>query len=374
MTSRLPPADLDTELATSWFDLIDDIGATVWMSGLWSPTLERRCDRHGVRLVDDPMEADTVMITATELDLVEHLRDTTTVVCLATNRLRTRPGHRKPPNRATPALLPRLVAATGVDGNRRGEVFGLLRSVGEPRVALSLRSAAARQLVLRALALHVDGPRFVFVRLLATLGRVGWFAYPGWLVVAHGVGRASGPRVTGQFGYADNLDVTRFIGEPPEIIERAGPAQNQAHEAAALGELASTAFAPLVPRVVTPRHRRPGLSTTRLRGETLTPNRLSDTELIRWTEEAAATLALLQAATTHEDGTVLVHGDYWLGNLTVEHDGVVGVFDWELAHRGSPEEDRDFLTDGLVRYLDRDAEFAERIRSAVRRGLDRRGS
>ena len=111
--------------------------------------------------------------------------------------------------------------------------------------------------------------------------------------------------------------------------------------------------------------------TTRLPGTPLAPKDLSDDRLMHWTEQAAATLALLQAATEDEDGTVLVHGDLWLGNLTVEGDDVVGVFDWELAHRGSRQEDRDFLTEGLVSYLDRDPAFAERVRRAVDRGIER---
>ncbi len=37
--------------------------------------------------------------------------------------------------------------------------------------------------------------------------------------------------------------------------------------------------------------------------------------------------------------TVLVHGDFRLGNLMVSPDGLVGIFDWEFAHVGDPAED-----------------------------------
>jgi aminoglycoside phosphotransferase (APT) family kinase protein len=37
--------------------------------------------------------------------------------------------------------------------------------------------------------------------------------------------------------------------------------------------------------------------------------------------------------------TVLVHGDFRLGNLMVGPDGLVGIFDWEFAHVGDPVED-----------------------------------
>ena len=36
---------------------------------------------------------------------------------------------------------------------------------------------------------------------------------------------------------------------------------------------------------------------------------------------------------------VLVHGDFRLGNLMVDADGLVAVLDWELAHLGDPRED-----------------------------------
>jgi aminoglycoside phosphotransferase (APT) family kinase protein len=45
---------------------------------------------------------------------------------------------------------------------------------------------------------------------------------------------------------------------------------------------------------------------------------------------------------------VLVHGDYWLGNLLVDADRVVGVLDWGNAHWGERGEDLRHLVDSLV--------------------------
>jgi aminoglycoside phosphotransferase (APT) family kinase protein len=42
-------------------------------------------------------------------------------------------------------------------------------------------------------------------------------------------------------------------------------------------------------------------------------------------------------------GRVVLHGDFRLGNLMVDADGVVGVLDWELAHVGDPAEDLGWL-------------------------------
>lgn len=364
----MPSAVFD-DLESSWFELIDDIGSRIWLGELRSPGIERRCAQVGLQLVHDPAAADTVVVSPNELGLVDRLADTVTVVCLAPNRLRQLPWKRRAFGQRHAALLHRVVSATHVDGVRRGEVFGILPSITEPRVALSLRSPASRRLVLAALALHVRGPRLGLLRVLATAGRVVWFLYPAWLVVAHGRGRATTPRITGQFGYAQNDDVTRFLGEPPVLIERAGRSAHRAEEESALQELAGTSFAALVPRIEHHPDRGRGLVTSRLAGLPLSPRDLSDAELLRWTERAAATLAHLQRATAHDDGSVLVHGDFWLGNLAADGSDVVGVFDWELAHRGSPLDDREFLVDGLVRYLHRDQSFAEQLRQAVARGL-----
>lgn len=38
-------------------------------------------------------------------------------------------------------------------------------------------------------------------------------------------------------------------------------------------------------------------------------------------------------------GPVLVHGDFRLGNLMIDEEGLAGVLDWELAHLGDPRED-----------------------------------
>lgn len=41
--------------------------------------------------------------------------------------------------------------------------------------------------------------------------------------------------------------------------------------------------------------------------------------------------------------TTLVHGDFRLGNLMVDDQGLAAVLDWELAHRGDPMEDLGWL-------------------------------
>ena len=43
------------------------------------------------------------------------------------------------------------------------------------------------------------------------------------------------------------------------------------------------------------------------------------------------------------DETVVVHGDFRMGNFLVDGDGLRGVLDWELAHLGDPAEDIGWL-------------------------------
>ncbi len=48
--------------------------------------------------------------------------------------------------------------------------------------------------------------------------------------------------------------------------------------------------------------------------------------------------------------TTLVHGDFRLGNFLVDEHGLVGVLDWELAHRGDPHEDLGWLSVNAWRF------------------------
>ncbi|MEP9413755.1 phosphotransferase family protein [Gordonia sp. VNQ95] len=50
-------------------------------------------------------------------------------------------------------------------------------------------------------------------------------------------------------------------------------------------------------------------------------------------------LAWLANRRPQESGRALVHGDYRVGNIIVDDDGLAAVLDWELAHVGDPLED-----------------------------------
>ncbi|GAC1444093.1 MAG: hypothetical protein NVS3B26_11010 [Mycobacteriales bacterium] len=54
-------------------------------------------------------------------------------------------------------------------------------------------------------------------------------------------------------------------------------------------------------------------------------------------------LRRLEATRPVPVGRTVVHGDFRLGNVVVDADGLVGVLDWELTHVGDPAEDLGWL-------------------------------
>ena len=61
----------------------------------------------------------------------------------------------------------------------------------------------------------------------------------------------------------------------------------------------------------------------------------------------------LRWLTEHEPAPVrdtLVHGDFRTGNLMISRDGLTGVLDWELTHRGDPRQDLGWLCTKAWRF------------------------
>jgi aminoglycoside phosphotransferase (APT) family kinase protein len=54
-------------------------------------------------------------------------------------------------------------------------------------------------------------------------------------------------------------------------------------------------------------------------------------------------LAWLERNRPEPEGSVVLHGDFRLGNLMIGEDGVRAVLDWELVHRGDPFQDLGYL-------------------------------
>ena len=71
-------------------------------------------------------------------------------------------------------------------------------------------------------------------------------------------------------------------------------------------------------------------------------------------EQRSATFELafrwLAARRPPATGRTIVHGDFRLGNLIVDGDGLAAVLDWELVHRGDPVEDLGWLCTKAWRF------------------------
>jgi RIO-like serine/threonine protein kinase len=149
-------------------------------------------------------------------------------------------------------------------------------------------------------------------------------------------------RITGRIANRDSTETKLVRGEPPTSIDKLFSVDTMADaEFDALSELLSLGFDRLPELIGRPRRRLLQIGWTT--GEPLHPHRLARSELLRWTARATRVLDEIQDLTRRDDGSVLAHGDFWLGNLMVEGDDVTAVPDWTDARRDVPSVDRSFL-------------------------------
>ncbi len=249
------------------------------------------------------------------------------------------------------------------DGLDVAQVFVLLRSTLAPVTAFDTASPLGAAATLSATLTHVTGGRGLLLRVLRRLpAGVAARVAPGWLVVAGPGSRPPGPpAIVGKIANRDSTEVKILRGDPPEEVERHHLVGVPVPEAAALRALEKAGFAE-APRLL-------GTSAAAARyswlgGHSLLVNRLGADGLVTWTGRAAALLARMQHLTRETDGTVLVHGDFWLGNLLVEGDTITGVVDWGAARRGSPDIDRRFLVASLAARHRSDPQLRSRLEAA----------
>ncbi|WP_323791865.1 phosphotransferase [Nocardioides sp.] len=249
------------------------------------------------------------------------------------------------------ARVRRELAGTGLPVR---QAFGLIRSADAPAVAFDALAPSSLPAVLGATRGHVGGWRAAALSAASRLpAERALRVCPGWLVVAGGTGELDPHRVVGKVSNRDSEEIKLLRGDPVTSIERRHLVGRTGGEVSALRELEAVGF-DRSPRVVaepTPYESR----CTYMSGSTLSLERLRDDELVAWVGRAAAVLGEIQERTRHDDGTVLIHGDYWLGNLLISGDDVTGVVDWTEAARGSDAVDREFLVSSLDRYVTTDA-------------------
>ena len=259
---------------------------------------------------------------------------------------------RRPVGRTVSASLGRLCRQLEAAGLTIEQRFGLLPSSAVAVTCFELAAPRAAAAALQAASVRVEdgrAPALGALRRLAERGAAGRVV-PAWMVIASPSHRRWEPELsppTARLGHADSREAKVLRGEPPQELEKRyrSPAAADA-EAMALLALEAARVA-LAPRLL----RRPAADRTCqswLRGRPLRPSRLTATEVTTWVGRAARVLGQLHRATARPDGRVLVHGDYWLGNLLVDGDSVAGVVDWAGAHWGTPAEDLAFLVNALV--------------------------
>ncbi|MBW3555304.1 MAG: phosphotransferase [Actinobacteria bacterium] len=267
----------------------------------------------------------------------------------------------------------------GLDGSlgRAGLVvrqrFALLRTSAAPVTAFDLDAPMAGAAVLRAAATMVGGARRRALRLLEPAPRRGALTRAAVLAPARMVIAGAAPaqralpadRPTGRVGYQASHESKVVRGEPPTEVEKRYVSADAAEaEAAALAALAAAGLT-VAPRLVA----RPGPDRVRmswLGGRPLEVAALGERELETWVRRAARLLARIQLAVGADgEGRVLVHGDYWLGNLLHEGDRIVGAVDWASARRGDRTTDLVHLVDSLAEIRPVSAGMLRRLTAAA---------
>lgn len=246
--------------------------------------------------------------------------------------------------------------------------YGLLRSVESPSTYFSLHHPGHAALVLSASNTLNGGGRRRMVAALARAARAGLAAplVPAIALLCSARPLAFEP-VLGRIGYLGSHEAKLLVGDPlREIVKVYGSATVAAAEGDAL-EQVGRAWPGLAPHLL----ERLGDRRNRITwtpGRTLAVAALDDLSAQRWMVLAAETLGgLHRRLGPAEDGTVLVHGDYWLGNLLVDVDGrdIVGVIDWTDTGRGVAERDLHFLVDSWAAVRGLPEGEVDRLRTLV---------
>lgn len=161
---ELDRGDTPPSIASSWIDLIDDLGPVVFVDGVDAPGLDRRLAARGARRAESLGEATTVVLGARSRVDPSELPLDVTVAVLAANPWWAvrRPGIDRCDDVVAAAPLRRV--------RRRlpgATAFCLLPAAEHPSCALDLGAPAAARYALDALALHVgDGRRRAVLRLI----------------------------------------------------------------------------------------------------------------------------------------------------------------------------------------------------------------
>ncbi|NNF53256.1 MAG: phosphotransferase [Acidimicrobiales bacterium] len=250
------------------------------------------------------------------------------------------------------------------------QTFALLRSSQSSPTAFRTDLPAIASIVLSsAMSTAGRGRRtaIALLRSFAKRGRSRGLA-PAWMVVASDQPLLDRPTTpTGRIGVEHNDQGAVVLGTGPYGVEKFY--RDPAHLAAtrATLEMLENIRFRLAPVVIAqPAPNRLQLKWTP--GQDIDGFKMRPHELRRWLDRAGFVLGTLQRLSYDESGTVLVHGDFWLGATLRNGDEISGVIDWDHCHRGDPRTDMLTLTAIASARSDLSATISQRLVEAAHAG------
>lgn len=230
-------------------------------------------------------------------------------------------------------------------GATHTQVFGLLRGSGSSPTVFRTDLPSVSRAVLASATVNSGTFRRLAVSGLGALAVRGQATalLPAWLIVATDHHRPTGPSTpTGRIGVELNDQGVVVLGTGPDGLEKfyRDPAARAA-TIESLGVLAEARFA-AAPRIID----QPSPDRLRIQwvpGTDIDANNLPVDELEAWLRQAGGLLGDFQRRTLADDGTVLVHGDLWLGAMVADGDRIAAIIDWDDSHRGEPAVDMQTL-------------------------------
>lgn len=239
--------------------------------------------------------------------------------------------------------ISRLARSAGVPPRKE---YGLLRSVEVSSTVVDLGSRSAAAYVMASSNTLNSGMRRRAVDALQHAVSRGHArrVMPG-LAVLCSADPLPYPPLTGRIGVLGSAEVKLLYGDPPSSVDKVYASERAARAEADALAAVNAVWPGIAPELI---ERRSAMCNrvSWAPGRTLAVKRLSLEDGERWVLATAALLGEMHRRLgPSPDGTVLVHGDLWLGNLLVDdaQTRIAALIDWTESHRGDAETDLAFL-------------------------------
>ena len=271
--------------------------------------------------------------------------------------------------------LGRIRRALSSAGLVHHQVFGLLRSsLSTPTIFRTDLPAIADAVLGPALSNTGRGRR-VAITSLRGLARRGQAqqVVPAWMLIASVTPLPDDSGTpTGRIGVEANARGAVVLGPGPDGVEKSYPDRRVLEATRTSLDLLAGCGFDLAPRILSqPSPDRLQLSWTG--GVDIEGVRMEADELGTWLDRGGHVLGTFQRLTHRQDGTVLVHGDFWLGAMLREGERISGVIDWDDSHFGHPRVDMHTLTALARDRSDFSHATSERLTRCAHAGHERAG-